>query len=250
MNSLAGSILVISSLIASTLGQTTRNYNCANQPTICQNICYYQTCVAPGNDLFTYDPNGDADQKRIDSGVTPEPSSRQRPCLGLVDGGPGMETDEFPFASMAEGGDGASLICTGGREQRVQGGSVRVLYRPLDRANGEQFRLALTNTNGIAFCDQAATPATGCNGKGFPGFRFFADDGIYCQWDIDIPQDEQILCVNADDGSLVDPPAKLRLRAEEAPRGMNWTNLLHVRDPGLVKRLAAAGETVSMPFEG
>ena len=99
------------------------------------------------------------------------------------------------------------------------------------------------------YCDQGATPATGCNGKEFPGFRFFQDDGIYCQWDIDIPQDEQIVCVNADDGSLVDPPAKLRLRAEEAPRETNWTNLLHIRDPELVKRLAAE-EPVSIPFEG
>jgi hypothetical protein len=166
MNSLAGPIFVISTLVASTLGQTTRNYNCARQPTICTNICYYQTCVQPGNDLFNYDPNGDADQKRIDSGVTPEPSSRQRPCLGLVDGGLGMETDEFPFASMAEGGDGATLICASGAEQRckynaavqiiwdcanvlaAQGGSVRVLYHTLNR-NGEQFRLALTNTNGM-----------------------------------------------------------------------------------------------------
>ncbi|CAN9406427.1 unnamed protein product [Alternaria sp. RS040] len=227
MNSLAGPIFVISTLVASTLGQTTRNYNCARQPTICTNICYYQTCVQPGNDLFNYDPNGDADQKRIDSGVTPDPSSRERPCLGLVDGGPGMETDEFPFASMAEGGDGATLICASGAEQRSQGGVLR------------QF----------AYCDQGATPATGCNGKEFPGFRFFQDDGIYCQWDIDIPQDEQIVCVNADDGSLVDPPAKLRLRAEEAPREMNWTNLLHIRDPELVKRLAAE-EPVSIPFEG
>ena len=120
MNSLAGPIFVLSTLVASTLGQTTRNYNCARQPTICTNICYYQTCVQPGNDLFNYDPNGDADQKREDSGVTPNPSSRERPCLGLVDGGPGMETDEFPFASMAEGGDGATLICASGAEQRCE----------------------------------------------------------------------------------------------------------------------------------
>ncbi|RYN45583.1 hypothetical protein AA0114_g8921 [Alternaria tenuissima] len=237
MNSLAGPIFVLSTLVASTLGQTTRNYNCARQPTICTNICYYQTCVQPGNDLFNYDPNGDADQKREDSGVTPNPSSRERPCLGLVDGGPGMETDEFPFASMAEGGDGATLICASGAEQRSQGGVLRQLYRPLN-GNGEH-----------AYCDQGATTATGCNGKEFPGFRFFQDDGIYCQWDIDIPQDEQIVCVNADDGSLVDPPAKLRLRVGEAPREMNWTNLLHVRDPELVKRLAAE-EPVSIPFEG
>ncbi|KAL1793874.1 hypothetical protein ACET3X_007295 [Alternaria dauci] len=248
MNSLAGPIFVLSTLVASTLGQTVRNYNCARQPTICTNICYYQTCVQPGNDLFTYDPSGDADQKRIDSGVTPDPSSRQRPCLGLVDGGPGMETDEFPFASMAEGGAGATLICTSGAEQRSQGGVLRQLYRPLN-SNGEQFRLALTNTNGVAYCDQAATPATGCNGLEFPGFRFLQDDGLYCQWDIDISDGEQILCVNADDGTIVDPPAKLRLRSEEALRGMNWTNLLHVRDPELVKRMAAE-EPVSIPFEG
>ena len=166
MNSLASPIFVLSTLVASTLGQTTRNYNCARQPTICTNICYYQTCVQPGNDLFNYDPNGDADQKREDSGVTPNPSSRERPCLGLVDGGPGMETDEFPFASMAEGGDGATLICASGAEQRcecstavqiiwdcanvlaAQGGVLRQLYRPLN-GNGEQFRLALTNTNGM-----------------------------------------------------------------------------------------------------
>jgi hypothetical protein len=86
------------------------------------------------------------------------------------------------------------------------------------------------------YCDQAVTPSTGCNGKDFKGFRYFADPGIYCQWNIDIPQDESVTCIDADDGSMVDPPAKLRLRAEEAPRQMNWTNLLHIRDPELVKR--------------
>jgi hypothetical protein len=111
---------VISSLAASTLGQTTLRYNCARQTTICTNICYYQTCVQPGNDLYNYDPNGDADKRRIDSGATPDPSNRQRPCLGLVDGGPGMETDEFPFANMSEGGDGATLICVSGPEQRCK----------------------------------------------------------------------------------------------------------------------------------
>jgi hypothetical protein len=120
MKSLVGPIFAISSLAIIALGQTTRNYNCARQPTICTNICYYQTCVHLNNDLFDYDPNGDADQRREDSGVTPEPASRQRPCLGLVGGGPGMETDEFPFASMAQGGEGASLICTNGPEQRCE----------------------------------------------------------------------------------------------------------------------------------
>jgi hypothetical protein len=47
---------------------------------------------------------------------------------------------------------------------------------------------------------------------------------------------------------MVDPPAKLRLRAEEAPRAMNWSNLLHIRDPELVRRLAAE-QPVSLPFQ-
>lgn len=215
-----------------------RNYNCNNQPNICSNICFWQICVHPEQTSYTYDSAGPVAQRRTDCGVTHNP----RPCpppLSL--GNAGDEADEFPFASMAEGGrtpfgDGASILCVPSSEQRVQGGVITQLYRGLQQ--GANFELALTNTNGIPYCDPGATPNPGsCDGTDFPGFHFFPDDDIYCQWDVDASTD--VTCIDGTDGSMVDPPAKLRRRGEKEPRVPEWNALLHIREPELVKRLAA-----------
>lgn len=84
-----------------------------------------------------------------------------------------------------------------------------------------------------------------CDGTDFEGVHYFPDDDIYCQWDIEASR--QILCVNGQDGSFVDPPARLRLRGQE-PREANWSALLHIREPESVGRLVAP-KPVELPFE-
>ena len=102
-----------------------RPYSCNNNHRICQNICYWQICVHPEQTSYTYDSQGPTDQRRIDCGATHDP----RPCIPTSDGGLGIgdatnsSPDEFPFASMAEGGrtpygDGASILCVSDAEQR------------------------------------------------------------------------------------------------------------------------------------
>lgn len=108
-----------------------RNYNCNNQPNICSNICYWQICVHPDQTTYTYDSAGPVAQRRTDCGVTHNP----RPCTFADLGEPGSEADEFPFASMAEGGrtpfgDGSSLLCVPSSEQRGKFPSLRVESPP------------------------------------------------------------------------------------------------------------------------
>ncbi|KAI1501816.1 hypothetical protein F5X99DRAFT_408626 [Biscogniauxia marginata] len=229
-------VLAIGFLATGATTQNIRNYSCNNQPNICSNICFWQICVHPDQTTYTYDSAGPVAQRRTDCGVTHNP----RPCQLPNFANPGDEADEFPFASMAEGGrtpygDGASLLCVPSSEQRVQGGVITQMYRGL--AQGTVFELALQNTDGIPYCDPSATPNPGsCDGADFNGVHYFPDDDIYCQWDVDASR--TISCVDGQDGSLVDPPARLRLRDQE-PKQANWSALLHIREPELVRRLAA-----------
>jgi hypothetical protein len=98
------------------------NYDCTNQAITCTNICYWHTCIQPTVDVFTRDIDATRrGQRRTACGV----KHRPRPCSASFPGfsAAGDWTDEFPFASTMEGGrtpngDGASLLCTPGAEQR------------------------------------------------------------------------------------------------------------------------------------
>lgn len=119
LNSFTLPVLVVGSLATSVMGQNILNYNCNKQPNICSNICFWQICVHPEQTTYTYDSAGPVAQRRTDCGVTHNP----RPCQLPLFADPTNEADEFPFASMAEGGltpfgDRASLLCVPASEQR------------------------------------------------------------------------------------------------------------------------------------
>lgn len=59
------------------------------------------------------------------------------------------------------------------------------------------------------------------------------------------------MCVDGQ-GNPADPPAKMkRDMAIQEPRAANWSNLLHISDPELAKRMKAEMlESVALPFEG
>ncbi|GAP91607.1 hypothetical protein SAMD00023353_6400460 [Rosellinia necatrix] len=226
-------------LALGTAAQNIREYNCNNQPNICSNICFWQICVYPEQTTYTYDSTGDVAGRLADCGVTHSP----RPCTFPSLGHTGDEADEFPFASMAEGGrtpfgDGASLLCVSAEEQRVRDGAITQLYRGL--AQGTVFELALTNTDGIPYCDPGATPNPGsCDGTEFGGFHHFPNNNIYCQWKVYTLG--SIRCVDGQTGEFVDPPAQLLPRnGSDEPRHADWSALLHIREPEVVRRLAVS----------
>jgi hypothetical protein len=67
------------------------------------------------------------------------------------------------------------------------------------------------------------------------GFHYFDTDDVYCQWDISAS--DKIQCLDGQ-GNSVDPPAKAKRSTRlEQPREANFSNLLHIREPGLAKRL-------------
>ncbi|KAH7310880.1 hypothetical protein B0I35DRAFT_439835 [Stachybotrys elegans] len=150
------------SCLAGVFGQ--RPYSCNNNFMICQNICYWQICVHP--EQTSYSPSrasGVPDQRRVDCGATHTPAACPPSGLGIGDS-TNTSPDEFPFASLAQGGrtpygDGASVLCVPDAEQRSQGGKVRQLYNGLN--DGDDFELALQDTDGIPWCDPSATPTAG-----------------------------------------------------------------------------------------
>ncbi|KAI2485830.1 DNase-NucA-NucB domain containing protein [Pyrenophora tritici-repentis] len=228
-----------------------RNYNCNNQQRTCNNICYWLTCVQPTINTFTRDSGNAATvrQRRVDCGVTHRPRPCTLPGLGVG----GDWTDEFPFASTLEGGrtpngDGAALLCTPSAEQRTQAAYLtnHIYGNPL-MPQGTQFQLVMQNTGGIEYCDPAATP-NGCDGSLFDGFHYFNDDDIYCQWDISASSG--VTCVDGQ-GNPAQPPAKKkRDMGMQEPRAANWSNLLHISDPKLAKRMKAdMPESVALPLE-
>jgi len=102
-----GSIVItVGSLLLSalpTFAQVTRNYNCLKNEKICSNMCYWMTCIHPTTQVFTR------------SSLKPAKSRRRRlcgathcphPCDPKLGFGNRANTspDEFPFASMGEGG--------------------------------------------------------------------------------------------------------------------------------------------------
>ncbi|KAK4448893.1 hypothetical protein QBC34DRAFT_100624 [Podospora aff. communis PSN243] len=217
-----------------------RPYSCLNNENICSNICYWQICVHPEQTFYTRDSTGPVDQRRIDCGAThTPPACPDTGGLGIGDD-TNSSPDEFPFASLSQGGrtpygDGASILCVTVAEQRSQGGKVRQLYNGV--AQGEDFELALQDTNGIQYCDPSSTPVDPlCDGTRFNGVHFFPDDDVFCQWNIETSG--TVRCIDGQTGDDVDPPAAVRLKARERmeqPRAANFTALLHVREPEMVK---------------
>jgi len=102
-----------------------RPYSCLNNANICSNICYWQICVHPEQQFYTRDSNGPVDQRRIDCGAThTPPACPDTGGLGIGDD-TNSSPDEFPFASLAQGGrtpfgDGASILCVTVAEQRCK----------------------------------------------------------------------------------------------------------------------------------
>lgn len=84
------------------------SWNCGKSLGTCQNYCYAATCGRMRNKKFTYDSNAKVrDARRKASGCSKNPCNNKK----LPFGKHGNSCDEFPFASVKEGGKGAHLRC-------------------------------------------------------------------------------------------------------------------------------------------
>jgi hypothetical protein len=68
-------------------------------------------------------------------------AQNRRAACGNVRRRRGFSCDEYPFASTAQGGRGASVRLVPVREQNIQGGIISSFYRVNAIGNGDRFRV-------------------------------------------------------------------------------------------------------------
>ncbi|EMR65348.1 hypothetical protein MGN70_000766 [Eutypa lata] len=148
MTSFLNIILLASALVVpSTLAQNVFNWDCTNSLMTCNNACYWTNCKQTGEVTLTYDPDN-ASTQRDNSGCSKNPCNDPNVPYN------GESCDEFPFASVKEGGTGASLRCTPQSDQDSEGGQLSNFYANLD--TGDQYTVTVENYAGARYCDDAS----------------------------------------------------------------------------------------------
>lgn len=149
------SLLALSSVVAA----VNFDWNCQNSLGPCNNACFRVNCR--GTPLpFNYDSNmANRGPRRTRSGCN------RTPCSNTNYGRFGNSCDEFPFASVTQGGTGATLRCVDSTENssmytkfsktywshklmtgiryKGEGGQLSAFYRGLN--NGDQFGVVVRN---------------------------------------------------------------------------------------------------------
>lgn len=93
-------------------GQTF-NWDCTNSLGTCQNYCFAARCRGQAGQEFTYDADeANRDPRRTASGCNETPCSNSDLTYSEF----GNSCDEFPFASVTQGGSGARLRCVDSTE--------------------------------------------------------------------------------------------------------------------------------------
>ncbi|KAG9748411.1 hypothetical protein KCU73_g7091, partial [Aureobasidium melanogenum] len=152
-------------------------YDCGGDPMGCQNMCYYYYCLGRSNYL-THLGNADKDKaagKKIQANRSG--SGYRWRIFGLkrrTDNGFNVLSnahttpDEYPPASVAEGGEGASLV--GHDTRQVQGGKIGRMWAKLNGNTGwvEPFNW-----------DPARSPACNCK-PNWPEHTFHNPYGDQC----------------------------------------------------------------------
>jgi hypothetical protein len=116
------------------------NWDCTNSLNTCNNACYAVNCRGkPG--LLTYDADESArGPRRTASGCNRTPCSN----ANLPWSSFGGSCDEYPFASVEEGGAGAILRCVEPGENSSEGGQLGNFYRN-NLNDGDQFNVVIEN---------------------------------------------------------------------------------------------------------
>ncbi|KAI0508966.1 deoxyribonuclease NucA/NucB-domain-containing protein [Xylaria bambusicola] len=123
-------------------------WDCTNSLGTCNNACFaVNHGLAPG--VLTYDSNtNNRNPRRTASGCN------RTPCSNTGYSQYGNSCDEFPFASVQEGGANAILRCVDSTENSSEGGQLGNFYKTIN--NGQQFDIFVKNYGGAAFCQNAA----------------------------------------------------------------------------------------------
>ena len=152
------SLLALGSVVAA----VNFDWNCQNSLGPCNNACFRVNCR--GSPLpFTYDSNtANRDPRRTRSGCN------KTPCTKTGYKKYGNSCDEFPFASVTQGGTGATLRCVDSTENssmyttspktspshklmavirdKGEGGQLGNFYKTIK--NGDKFGIVLRNYGG------------------------------------------------------------------------------------------------------
>ncbi|MCJ1467188.1 hypothetical protein MMC07_005811 [Pseudocyphellaria aurata] len=143
------SLLALSSVVAAA---RLFEWNCRNSLGTCNNACFAVNCKGAPSTL-TYDKNtAPRSGRRTASGC------KRTPCSNTRYGRFGHSCDEFPYASVKQGGKGAILRCVDGTDNSMisykgEGGQLSNFYRRLN--DGEKFKLFVRNYIGAPYCEHA-----------------------------------------------------------------------------------------------
>ncbi|CCX12486.1 deoxyribonuclease NucA/NucB-domain-containing protein [Pyronema domesticum] len=131
------------------------DWDCTRSLGTCNNACFAVNCKRKPSKL-TYDANKSArGPRRTRSGCN------RTPCSNTKYKASGNSCDEFPFASVKEGGSGAILRCVKSSENSSEGGQLSAFYKKLK--NGEKFGIFVRNFKGAKYCENARL----CRNDGF-----------------------------------------------------------------------------------
>ncbi|GAB7351693.1 hypothetical protein MBLNU459_g2288t1 [Dothideomycetes sp. NU459] len=133
--------------LASLSNAATFNWDCTNSLGTCQNYCFTARCRGASEQL-TYDANKThRDPRRTLSGCNRTPCSNDDLSYAAF----GNSCDEFPFASVTQGGSGARLRCVDGSENSSEGGQLGNFYKTI--ADGTDFSITIENYGGASYCE-------------------------------------------------------------------------------------------------
>ncbi|KAI8949396.1 deoxyribonuclease NucA/NucB-domain-containing protein [Xylaria longipes] len=132
----------------SAVAAATFEWDCTNSLGTCNNACYaVNHGLASG--VLTYDSDANnRDPRRTASGCN------RTPCTNTGYSQYGNSCDEFPFASVQEGGNNAILRCVDSTENSSEGGQLGNFYKTIN--NGDMFDIFVRNYGGAGFCQNAA----------------------------------------------------------------------------------------------
>ncbi|PYI33527.1 hypothetical protein BP00DRAFT_469914 [Aspergillus indologenus CBS 114.80] len=142
-------VLVVMEVVA----QINYSQNCANSIGTCQNACWAVLCNRVTR-MVTYDSNrANQAPRRRASGCSRNPCNNNNLPYRRF----GNSCDEYPFASVREGGAGAKLRCVPKGQNDSQGGQLSAFYRNSGIQNGQRYGVTLRNYGGASFCKQSPT---------------------------------------------------------------------------------------------
>ncbi|EYE93635.1 uncharacterized protein EURHEDRAFT_516582 [Aspergillus ruber CBS 135680] len=187
-------------------------WDCTKSLGTCQNYCYAAKCGRMGRRRFTYDSNANARPgRRKASGCKRNPCNDKKLKFGKF----GNSCDEFPFASVKEGGRNAHLRCVNINENRSEGGQLSGFYKKIK--NGDKFGITIKNYRRASYC--AAKPKCRNDGGQFKlknGKFAPSRQGLNSTEEFDLDNEDYFVLDEAINGEEMEP---LPLRQVETDDG-------------------------------